>query len=70
MMEPGFTPTELARRWGLSPQTLRQWRAGGTGPPWHKRPRMGCPRGQSLVFYPLPGVLAFEQAQGITPLHP
>lgn len=29
-----ITPRELARRWGLSVDTLKRWRAQGHGPRW------------------------------------
>jgi hypothetical protein len=70
MTETGLTPPQLADRWGLSQHTLRGWRLRGIGPPWVTRPRLGTPYGQSRVLYPLPGVLAFEEAQGITPINP
>lgn len=70
MIEPGFSPKELVARWGLSYATLKQWRAEGNGPPWIKRGPLGIPRGMATIHYPLPGVLAFEEANNIIPLKP
>lgn len=31
-----ITPFQLARRWGIDPKTLQNWRYKGTGPPYLK----------------------------------
>ncbi|MBF0214986.1 MAG: helix-turn-helix domain-containing protein [Magnetococcales bacterium] len=31
-----INPFQLARRWGINPKTLQNWRCRGTGPPYLK----------------------------------
>lgn len=47
-----WTEAELAARYGLSPRTLRNWRAAGTGPRFIKVGRR--------VLYPEPEVARWE----------
>jgi hypothetical protein len=70
MTEPYLTTDELAARWGLKPAAIKNQRARGIGPSYYTIPRIGFPTGTPRVRYPLAQVLAFEQANGITPLNP
>ena len=70
MTEPFLTTEQLAARWGLKPNTIRDQRRRGVGPPYTTLPRLGTPFGVSRVQYPLHQVLAFEEANHITPLIP
>lgn len=51
-MAAGLTPKEVAAQLGVHTDTLKNWRAGGTGPKWF---RMG-PR---LIRYPADGIEAW-----------
>lgn len=70
MTEPYLTSDQLATRWGLSPATIKGQRARGIGPRYYTIPRISAPSGTSRVRYPLAQVLAFEEANNITPLNP
>lgn len=70
MTEPYLTTDQLARRWGLAPGTIKSQRSRGVGPPHYLVPRIALPSGEKRVRYPLASVLAFEEANGITPLNP
>jgi hypothetical protein len=65
-----LTTEQLAQRWGLSPATIKHWRSRGTGPIYVTAPRLGTPYGAARVRYPLHQILAFEEANHITPLNP
>jgi hypothetical protein len=69
MPEPFLTTDELASRWGLKPAAIQNQRARGIGPSYVTAPRIGLPAGTPRVRYPLAQVLAFEEANGITPLN-
>lgn len=69
MTEPSLTTDELAARWGLRPSAIKNQRARGVGPAYVTMPRLGTPAGTPRVRYPLAQVLAFEEANGITPLN-
>lgn len=51
-----LTTAQLARRWGVAQNTLRNWRQNGKGPPVF-RPT-GRPMGRAL--YALEDILAWE----------
>ena len=70
MTEPFLTTEQLANRWGLSVATIRGQRTRGTGPQYITLSRVALPAGSPRVRYPLSQVLAFEQANNITPLNP
>lgn len=70
MTEPYLTTEQLAARWGLKPASIRHQRVRGVGPSYETIPRIGLPIGTPRVRYPLAQVLAFEQANNITPLNP
>jgi len=70
MTEPFLTADQLAKRWGVKPATLSGQRSRGSGPPYYIKPKFGLPSGSPRVCYPLAQILAFEQANNITPLNP
>lgn len=57
-----LTPEDLANRWGLSPNTLANWRALKRGPSYIK-----LSMGRSPIRYRLEDVLAFEESCVIDP---
>jgi hypothetical protein len=57
-----LTTAELAKRWGMAPRTLANWRSAGTGPAFEKTPGT-----RESIRYPLPAVLEFETANTIKP---
>lgn len=69
-IEASLTTEQLAQRWGLSPATIKHQRSRGVGPPYTTLPRLGTPYGTPRVRYALHQVLAFEEANHITPLNP
>ena len=69
MIEPYLTSDQLAARWGQSPATIKGQRARGIGPVYYTIPRISAPSGTSRVRYPLSAILAFEEANSITPLN-
>ena len=54
-----LTATQVARRWGLHPDTLRRWRESGKGPAYFRTP--------GFVLYPLAEVEQYEKANTINP---
>ena len=70
MTEPYLTTEQLAHRWGLKASTIKSQRSRGNGPPHYVIPRIALPAGEKRVRYALSAVLAFEEANGITPLNP
>ena len=68
--EVSLTTEQLAQRWGLSPATIKHWRSRDVGPPYITMPRLGTPYGTPRVRYSLHQVLAFEEANHITPIKP
>ena len=69
-IEPYLTTEELAARWGVSPATIKNYRARGIGPGYYTAERFALPARTPRVRYPLAQVLAFEQANTITPFNP
>ena len=69
MTEPYLTTEQLAERWGMKPSAIKNQRARGIGPEYVTLPRIGLPAGMPRVRYPLAHVLAFEEANNITPLN-
>lgn len=69
-----ITTEQLATRYGISPATIKGWRSRSRrgikiqGPPWYKVPHIGQPYGAAIIRYRLADVLAWEQANGITPI--
>ena len=70
MTEAYLTTDQLAARWGLSPASIKGQRARGIGPAYYTIPRFSVPAGTPRVRYSLSQVLAFEEANNITPLNP
>ena len=70
MTEPFLTTDELAARWGLKPAAIKNQRARGIGPSYFTTSRIGFPAGTPRVRYPLAQILAFEEANNITPVQP
>jgi len=68
--EASLTTEQLAERWGLSPATIKHWRSRDVCPPYVTMPRLGTPYGTPRVRYQLHQVLAFEEANHITPIKP
>ena len=54
-----LTSPQLAKRWGLHPDTLKRWRDAGKGPAYFRTP--------GFVLYPLAEVEQYEKANTITP---
>jgi hypothetical protein len=69
MTEPNLTTEQLAKRWGVKPGAIKHQRERGIGPEYVTLPRIGLPAGTPRVRYPLANVLAFEEANNITPLN-
>ena len=69
MTEPYLTTEQLAKRWRAKPSAIKHQRALGIGPEYVTLPRIGLPAGTPRVRYPLAHVLAFEEANNITPLN-
>ena len=69
MTEPFLTTEQLAKRWGMKPSRIKGQRERGIGPEYVTLPRVGLPAGTPRVRYPLAQVLAFEEANNITPLN-
>ena len=69
MTEPYLTNDQLAARWRLQPAAIKNQRARGICPVYYTIPRISAPSGTSRVRYPLSQVLAFEEANSITPLN-
>jgi hypothetical protein len=57
---PMLNSRELARRWGLSPHTLENWRAMGRGPAFQLLSSNG-EQGGRFVRYRLEDVVDFER---------
>ena len=53
-----LTPTQLAKRWGMSAGTLGNWRIGKKGPAFVKK--------FGRFWYPLERVTAFERKHGLS----
>jgi hypothetical protein len=70
MTEAYLSTEQLAARWGLRPSAVKNQRARGIGPPYITLPQLATPLGTPRVQYPLAQVLAFEEANNITPLQP
>lgn len=69
MTEPYLTTDQLAARWGMKPSSIKNQRARGIGPVYFTVPHKCTPAGTPRVRYLLSQVLAFEEANHITPLN-
>ena len=65
-----FTTEQLASRYGKTPQTIRKWRYKGYGPEFYKLDGFAAIYGEPTIRYQLHKVLAWEEANGITPIEP
>ena len=65
-----FTTEQLASRYGKTPQRVRKWRYKGYGPEYYELPIFAVSYGDPRVRYDLHKVLAWEEANGITPIEP
>ena len=71
---PYLTERQLAERYGIMAGTVANWRrisrkGKRIGPPWYEMPRLAIPAGEPRIRYRLADVLAFEEANNITPLN-
>ena len=65
-----FLSTEqLADRYGLSIATIYQWRVRGYGPPYYSLDKSEVPKDFPRVRYQLHDLLAWEEANNITPIN-
>ena len=65
-----LTSDQLANRYGLSPATIKDWRAKGTGPEYYTLPRYAISSGSARDRYELDKVLHREETNNITPKIP
>jgi hypothetical protein len=65
-----FSTNQLARRYGKTEKTIRNWRYKGYGPEYYELPILAVSYGNPRVRYDLHKVLAWEEANGITPIEP
>lgn len=65
---PYLTTELLAMRYGIAPATIKGWRTREQGPPYYRVSHIGKPVGTTRVRYRLADVLAWEQANNITPI--
>ena len=63
-----LTTEQIAERYGLSPNTIKSWRARDYGPEFYELPLV--PYGTARIRYQLHKVLAWEEANAITPIKP
>ena len=63
-----LTTQQLAERYGLSPNTIKSWRAREYGPEYYELPFVAF--GNPKIRYQLHKVLAWEEANEITPIKP
>ena len=64
-----LTTVQLAERYDLAPGTVTKWRMRNQGPPFYIVPRFGLPPRAARTRYKLSDVLAWEQANNITPIN-
>lgn len=65
-----FTTEQLAARYGMHPDSIRRWRYKGYGPEFYELSLFAVSYGDVRVRYELHKVLAWEEANGITPIEP
>ena len=63
-----LTTEQLADRYGLSPITIKRWRARDYGPEFYELPLV--PYGTTRIRYHIHKVLEWEEANTITPINP
>jgi transposase-like protein len=69
-----LTTEQLAARYGISPTSVKRWRTSTRkgkeqGPSWYEVSRLANAFGQPRIRYRLADVLAFEEANTITPIN-
>ena len=64
-----LTTEQLAERYDLSQSTVKRWRKNNQGPPCYFLPRLGLSPRAARTRYKLSDVLAWEQANNITPIN-
>ena len=67
--QPYLTTEMMAARYDLSPSTVKRWRKSNQGPPFYIVPRLGLSPRAARTRYKLSDVLAWEQANNITPIN-
>lgn len=74
--QPYLSTKDLAHRYGICIATVKRWRTStrrGTplGPTWYEVPRLATERklNTPYVRYALPQVLAWEEANSVTPIN-
>ena len=65
-----FSTDQLARRYGKHRDTIRRWRYKGLGPEFYRLDGFAFIYGEPSIRYDLHKVLAWEEANGITPIEP
>ena len=65
-----FSTDQLAKRYGMHPDSIRRWRYKGIGPEYYEVSIYAVSYGDPRVRYDLYKVLAWEEANGITPIEP
>jgi len=65
-----FSTDQLAKRYGKHPDTIRRWRYKGLGPEFYRLDGFAFIYGEPSIRYDLHKVLAWEEANGITPIEP
>ena len=61
---------QLAHRYGMHPDSIRRWRYKGYGPEFYRLDGFAAIYGEPTIRYDLHKVLAWEEANGITPIEP
>lgn len=64
-----LTTNQLAYRYGLKAKTIKNWRYEKTGPSYYEVPKLGAPFAAERIRYKLADILAWEQANNITPIN-
>ena len=65
-----FSTDQLAKRYGMHPDSIRRWRYKGIGPEFYRLEGFAAIYGEPTIRYDLHKVLAWEEANGITPIEP
>jgi len=65
-----FTTDQLARRYGKHPDSIRRWRYKGIGPEFYRLEGFHAIYGEPTIRYDLHKVLAWEEANNVTPIEP
>lgn len=60
---------QLAHRYGMHPDSIRRWRYKGIGPDYYEVSIFAVSYGEPRVRYDLYKVLAWEEANNVTPIN-